>query len=275
MTIPSVALDDEVAVEWGNAVADAINHSVLGGAAIIERATTPPGTANELRWSTIHQAMMRWTGTQWLFAHGVPNNFTFDDFIAATGLATGQPMGGGALGGAVDVPPHYGIVRMASTAVAGSGYKETLGANLSSTAGLRMRCVFSLVTVAANSRQVIGFHDQVLGDTPAVDGAYLNVNAGVASFKTTAASSGATHATTATLTAGIFYTLHVIYTAAAKVRLILIQDNGTVVLDLSMSANVPTGTTNRFNCCAGGFNATAVAVNLLDIDWIGMGYAPV
>lgn len=277
MTVPVVTDITMATAAWANQVAADVN-GLLGGAqaapaAIIEFATSPAGGfVGQLVWSTVHSALMRWTGTQWVFAEGVPNYFTYDDLVGTTGQAAASPMGGGTSAGSLEVPPHFGIVRHSSVAVANSGSREGIGSTFGGAAGLRMRCVFSLVTIAANSRQIIGFHDQISGATPPVDGAYLDINAGVASFKTTAASSLATNATTALLSAGVFYTLHVIYTAVSTVRLILVLDSGTVILDLTQSANVPNGTTNRFNCSAAGYNVTAAVVALLDVDWIGVGY---
>lgn len=277
--IPTVTDITFATAVWANQVAADVNSLLAGSpgapAAIIELATTPVGASvGSLAWSTVHSALMRWTGTQWVYAEGVPNHFAYDDLIVLTGFSTSSGMGGGTQAVITETPPHYGLVRNASTAVANSGFKTQIGQSIGGSAGVRMRCVFSLPTVAANSRQVIGFHDQTVGATPPVDGAYLDVNAGLASFKTTAASVGSTHATTATLVASTFYTLHVIYTAVSTARLLLIKDDGTVVLDLSTSSNVPNGLTNRFQAAAAGFNTTAAAVNLLDVDWIGVGVAP-
>lgn len=264
---------------WANPVANAINKSVLGGDMIIELALTPAGTqANELRWSTVHQAMMRWTGTQWRFADGAPAYMEGFDYIGFSSSNVALASGTAALTTTAGVGTgHPGVILISSSASANSGDVMAGNGDAFSGAnpGLRYRGVFMVPAsgFVAGATHRIGLHDATTS-ADAVDGCYLEVVNATASFKTAAASTRTTNATTATLIAGTWYTVHVWFLTTTTARCVVINDAGTVMLDVTNVANVPTNA-QFFRPCHLSFNSGTAALALCNVDYMGAGYAPI
>jgi len=284
-TLPvNLATDEVIDETWVDAVraclAELQTSAVAGGAAIIENATTPAGiNVNDLKWSTIHQTLMRWTGTQWVFAGGPPGYFTSSDMwndgiapMAATVL-----LASGTLTQQLDGAGHWGIWRVTSAAGIGSGALlrgtfAVAGGSITTGAGLRFRGVFQMPNVGAGSLVRIGLHDAATAALP-VDGAWLEVVAGVASLKTSWASVVTTSAT-ATLAGFTWYTVHIWFPTATTCRCVVVSDAGVVLLDVTNSSNIPPGGA-KVNPAALAYVTTATAMSPLDLDWMGWGYAPV
>lgn len=257
--------------------ANAINKSVLGGDTIIELGATPAGTqTNELRWSNVHQALMRWTGAQWIFAQGPPPYLNHDELIDTLGHCVITPLSSGTDAQNIDAPPKIGIHRASSIAVANTGVSYRLGGGVTiwgTAAGLRFRAGFVLSSIAAGVTIRAGFHDQTTGAGAVTDGAWFDIVAGVSSFKTSQASTVTTHGTTANLVAATSYTIHVWFPTGTTARGIIVKDDGTVVQDVTNVANVPTGA-QRYAPQVVAICTAATALTLIDIDFIGAGYAP-
>jgi hypothetical protein len=288
MTIATVIEQAIAPSAWANQVGDAINQGLHGGAAILENATTPAGTTtNELRWSSAHQTMMRWTGTQWRFMQGAPNYMQGTSWDGFWNGATGTLVGGGFAtlqyaSGTVDQPPaqqtdarHPGVARIMTGAQANSGsgiYTQPILCN--SAGGLRFRAVFQVPAGVATVAQRIGFHDSITA-ADATDGAYLEILNNVASFKTAQANVRTTHGTTFLLSVSTWYTLHIILTSTTTARCILMRDDGVVSLDVTNTATVPTGT-NLFGAAVNCYRTDLVASTpMLYLDWIGFGFGGV
>lgn len=270
--------DQSSALLWANVVANAINKSVLGGDTIIELATTPAGTqANELRWSNVHQALMRWTGTQWVLMEGSPPYMEGYGFgqDAANGDKVGPFLMVGALIGVVGVVPHFTLATQTTSVTANAGQAVRSGQITwlpGGTAGLRFRAVMSFKLAAATIVSRVGFHDGT-GSAAPVDGAWLDVVNGVASFKTSQASTVTTHATTLALVADRIYTIYIWFTTATACRCIVMRDDGTIDLDVTNATNVP-GAAQFFAANALCYNTAAGAVVAHTFDWMGFGYTP-
>lgn len=271
--IPTVIYDELATEDWANQVGAAINNALLGGSAILELATTPTGVTNELRWSTEHQAMMRWNADhQWVFAEGLPRYYINDDLWDSLGQSSKLQVAGGGYAQTNDAAPHFGIYRLSSVAVGNSGARIYGGGGATAGAGgTRFRGVVMLQHVGANSLHRVGFHDGATVTAP-VDGAWLDIAAGVGSFKTSSASVATTHPTTVTLSVGIWYTIHVWFTVSGtSARCIVIDSSGTVLLDVSNTTNLPTGP-NHFFAEMQSVYTTASAQTLMDVDSIAWGY---
>ena len=285
MTISAVTLNGLATSAWANSVGDAINRGLQGGQAILENALTPAGSANELRWSSQHQTMMRWNGSQWRFANTAPNYMMSTSWDGFWNGVTGTTVGGGFAilqyaTGAVDQQTtiqtdarHSGVARLLSGTSANSGcgaYTQSLLCN--SVGGLRFRAMFQVPAAVATVTQRIGFLDTTtIAD--ATNGAYIQIVNNVASYKTAQAGVRTTHGTTLTLTTGAWYTLHIILLSTTSAQCIILDDAGTKQLDVTNSANVPTGT-NLFGAAANCFRSDIVNLTpMLYLDWIGFGYA--
>lgn len=247
----------------------------VGPSAIIENATTPVGVAGEIRWSTIHSALLRWdtTGSQWrLASYG---DFDFGDF-QYTGGSNGQhsiqPIGGGASAAyqSPDTGRHNGVIRMLTSTSANTGGAVISGNPNVPAINVRSRVLFQVLATTSLVMRV-GMHD-AFTTTDATNGVYLEINGTTASFKTAAASTRTTHATTATISTNVWYTLWTIITASGTARLILVSDAGTVLLDLTQATNVPTTTSHKYyNGITAYKTATSgVATDLALVDWIGL-----
>lgn len=240
--------------------------------AIIENATTPAGVAAyEIRFSTFHQALMIWNGTQWFFLDDHPANLAYIERPTFNVLSSGSaaPIS--------SVTRHNMVYRITSGAATNSGAYWVLPDAtfaLDSSVGLRSRFVFSLPSVAANTHQMLGFHDVITVATP-VDGAWMDITAGVMSFKASQASTATTHGTTATLTANTWYYGHILFPTASTVRCVIMKEDGTLVYDQTITTNVPTGS-NRFGLVALAYMATnTTGTNVLDMDSMAWGKAPI
>lgn len=259
--------------------ANAINKSVLGGDTIIELATTPAGTqTNEIRWSNVHQALVRWTGTQWVFIDGAPAYFEKYDFgqtqVAGDLFGPFTAAVGGLTSIAATAAPHFSVATMSTSASANAATNirtPSITATPGGQPGLRFRSVMSFKLAVATTVSRVGFHDGTTSTAP-VDGAWLDVVAGVASFKTSQASTVTTHATTLALVADRWYTIHIWFTTATACRCIVVRDDGTIDLDVTNTTNVPSSA-QFFAANALCYNTAAGAVVAHTFDWMGYGYA--
>lgn len=250
--------------------------------AIIERATTPAGTTDEIRWSTLHKAFMIWSGTQWLFAGGPPTYFDSYEFgedlanLANVGPFTIVLGGTGTFNAVAGVSPHYTVVTHGNGATANSASMIRSAAVTfipGGAAGLRYRAVMSFKLALTTVVSRVGFHDATAAAAP-VDGAWLEVVNGVASFKTSQASTVTTNATTLALVADRWYTIHIWFTTATACRCIMIRDDGTIDLDVTNSTNVPSAA-QFFAASIFAYNTAAGAAVAHTLDWLGMGFQPV
>lgn len=261
---------------------------VLPPQAIIELSTTAFGATavGQLCLSTVHQAMMRWTGTQWIFAEGPPRYLSGSDML---GSAVGTAGLDGGLGVTVISSGNYnfdttvlnvghaGILQLLSSASANTGARVD-GVNSAicgGIPGMRFRCVFRLPAAGfvAGHTTRIGM-TTTSGTGAPTDGVFWEIINGAGQLKFVSASSS-TVVASQSFTADTWYTTHIWYTAAGTVRVILLKDDGTVVYDATTTdANVP-GTARALRpVTVQAFNSGTAALTLLLVDWVGAGYAP-
>lgn len=166
---------------------------------------------------------------------------------------------------------HPGVIRFTSSTTANSGVRiMTDVGHLLLAAGDYFECIFQIKTLA-NLTMRIGFID-VTTSADVVDGAYLEVlSTGVATFKTADNSARTSNATTATLSASVWYRVEIEVNASNDARCrIFNSDTGAVVLaEQTNTTNIP-GATNRAS--GAGIIATnsgTTATALVDVDLIG------
>lgn len=274
--------DASSALTWADVVANAVNRALLGGnEGLIELSTTAANASQngEMRWSPVHQALMRWTGTQWIFAGGPPTYFEKYDFgqaQAAADLIGPFTVVAGSLLSAVPVVPHYTIATHATSAVANTA-QTIRSPNIAylpgGQAGLRFRAVMAFKLAASTVVSRVGFHDGTTSTLP-VDGAWLDVVNGVASFRTSQASTVSTHGNTVALVADRWYTIHIWFVTATSVRCLMVRDDGTIDMDNTLATNVP-GSAQFFAASALQYNTAAAAVTAHTFDWMGYGFQAV
>lgn len=286
MTVATVTDTTIADAAWANSVANDVNTLAaagLGSSAIIELATTPVDPTNQQRWSSVHSSMMRYTGTQWVFANpnclptswdcheqGITNNTMCGPFLALLSSgsnlapATGQPAN------------HPGVISITCgvTANTVSGLRTLVTATGGGVAGLRFRAVVAFFQPNSTCIVRVGMHD-CTSSADAVDGAYVEFSSatGLISFKTATASTRTTNATTLTNVSGTWYTIHIWFVTATTARCIMIKDDGTVVLDVTNSANVP-GSGNYFGANIIAHNTSTTGGYIATVDWMGFGYVP-
>ena len=271
--------DASSALNQYNIVANATNRFMSGGQAIIELATTPAGDmVNDIRWSTVHQTAMRWTGTQWVFADGVPGYLEGTDLISLNGWTASLLVSGTSVQ-TINLSNglHQGVQQISSSVSANSGARleSILDAFVGGTAGLRYRGVFMIPTSGAVAG---GLHRIGFGDTnssgDSADGMYLEIVNLTASFKTANSSTRTTNATTAVLVANTWYTVHIWSLTTTTARCVVVNDAGTVVLDVTNTTNLPASTV-QFAAKHVTVNTGVAALLMCYVDYIGAGYAPV
>lgn len=300
-TVTSLVSGNTITQAWVQAVYNdivAADNAVSAGSPIIELATTPAGTTNQLRWSTVHQTLMKWTGTQWIFAGGTPSYFDGGCTHLHTGFTSTDP-GGATWGAGLVIDANFRAIKTTATlnscrivqgapAVGHQGVLNigggTAGAANSGVGlitgqignsgdpGLRFRGVFQIVNPSATTTCRVGFLNTITS-ADATNGAYLEVNNVTATFKTSQASTRTSNATTATLVANTWYTVHIWFVTSSSARCIILKDDGTVVLDVTNSANVPSISQLFGAGCVATNSAILASTDYMSVDWLGVGSA--
>lgn len=259
-----------------SAVAAELNIRAPSPAAIIELATTPTGAfVGQRIFSTIHLAEVEWDGTRWRlvlagwdgqeYDSSTPQPFPPTGVAAGTVVASAQTPG-------LSIG-HIGVWNLLQSTTTNSGARSQTAAlvGIIGDAGLMYRGVFIPVLLTATTTRM-GFLDSNTV-TDSTDGAYLEIIDTTGSFKTAAAGSRTTNATTFTVDVTTWYTVHIIYITSSSVRCIVVKDDGTVVLDVTNSTDIANTIGNAF--CAGiiSTNTGTIARVLTAIDYQGVRHA--
>jgi hypothetical protein len=176
----------------------------------------------------------------------------------------------------IDPIKHPGVLGLASSATANSGYRYlTSLQQFRAAAGLTFYGVFATPPAFTNITTRIGFHDST-SSADAVDGiGYLEIlPTGIASFKTANNSARTTNATTYTMTVSTWYAVLFDVISTAEVRCRVFDNNGAVLLDVTNTTNIPSASGRE--CLAGVVNTnagTTASVVGLVIDYMGLGPA--
>ena len=249
--------------------------SLAVGQAIIEGATTPTAVKDTLVWSTVHAALVRHDGTQWQYAAGPGQWGAYDDLMlnaASNGGIASAAIASGTLVSVGQTARHPGQFTWQSSTTANSGRSAIGTANQQPGAGLRGRFVFQTpATLTGTTSARFGWLSATTSAVVAlVSGINLDITGATATLKTTSASTTTTSAS-ATLAVSTWYTCHLIQTSATAVRMIIVADSGTVALDVTNSANVPSAV--NLSAAALATNSGVTATALFTVDSIGFGWA--
>jgi hypothetical protein len=216
------------------------------------------------------------------------STWEFSDFIDES--VNQKPFTGGALAGGLQDATIYsdtgqdyiGARLLFSGTSANGGYRYIANTNPSlggmrSVGGLTFYGIFRLNTQSfARDRVIrIGFHNATSGTTTPTDGAYLEILGNTATFKTRnnsveSASSSVVLANGESST-GVFYKILIEFISVASVNFKMVDNSGTVVLNTTISTNVPS-VGRRFGFGLVATIATAGANHqIMSIDYMGMG----
>lgn len=166
---------------------------------------------------------------------------------------------------------HPGIVRVRSGGVANGGFRFAAGANVIGAAGLSYRTVFAPKTSLAGSTMYVGHHNGGASTAEPVSGCYLAVApGGTATFKSANGGVRTSAPVTLGLSPGVWYTVDISWVTATSARCVIRLDGGTVMLDQTVSTNVPNGTGTLLVPAWSGFNASA-NTDVATVDLISWG----
>lgn len=172
--------------------------------------------------------------------NGSPGNITFQTCFGGSGAITSGTNTTAPAAGDYSAL-HPGIMLLRSSGSANSGYRIAGGVQMLGANGLSYRAVFSPKTSVASTTYYVGIHNGAAGSTAEpTSGCYLAIApGGVGTFKGANAGARTNGATTMTFSAGVWYTLDISWTSSTAARCVVRNDAGTVLLDVSVSSNVP------------------------------------
>jgi|GEM_PF-6212032 len=168
---------------------------------------------------------------------------------------------------------HPGIIRVRSGGTLSGGFRLASGGLFIGAAGLSYRAVFAPKTSVANSTLFLGLHNGTASTGEPTTGCYLAVTpGGTATFKCASAGVRTSAGTTATLVAGVWVTVDISWVTASSARCVIRNDGGAVVLDQTVSSNVPSSSSLLISAAWSGFNS-AVNSDIAVLDSIAWGAA--
>jgi hypothetical protein len=235
----------------------------------------------------------RWSGSAYVQIGGSTETFNqstweFSDFIDESVNQkpfTGAVLAGGSKLGSVfsDTGQNYiGAHLLFSGTSANGGFRylnitNPVSGGVRSVGGLTFYGIFRLIDQSdARDRVIrIGFHNATAGTTTPTDGAYLEILGNTATFKTrnnlVESASSSVVLTSGEPSGGVFYKILIEFTSTTSVNCKMVDNSGTVVLNTTISTNVPS-VGRRF-----GFGVTATITTaganhqIMSIDYMGMG----
>jgi hypothetical protein len=169
--------------------------------------------------------------------------------------------------------PHGVLFRSGSGASTGYQYMTDDDQDSFGAISHKFRAQFNLCTALADRRILIGYTDSRTNALTTVDGAYFDIIGGVAFAKTSSNSTTTTNATTVTLALDIPYTADVEVDASASAARFRIYagTSTTPILDVTNTANIPTGTARGFGSGFRAFKTTTGANNICILNSLMQG----
>lgn len=171
-----------------------------------------------------------------------------------------------------------GVRSFSSTASINSGRKVSSSsvASIEPCAGLRWFCTFQIPTALTEKTIIAGCHDSGGTSAPS-DGVWLQIVDGTLSVLAANNNTPVAHGTTASLDADTWYNAWIFWTSTSSVHVVVEELDGTPVLDVTITTNLPAATRtfgSSLNAFANVAPASAAAIVLVHIDRIGFGIAP-
>jgi hypothetical protein len=190
----------------------------------------------------------------------------------------GQVFAGSAIStGTTNVNPaaydaaHPGTVLLRTSTTANSGYRWMSQTNLRGGKGLRFVGIVRMPpAINASTTIRMGLLDSTTS-ADAVDGAYIEVVNTTLSCKTANNSTRTTAGTALTVAANDWRTVSIEYLTDTSVQFVVYDDSGTVLLDQTISTNVPNTDARVFVAGAIATNSGTTALDLVLIDYMGVG----
>ena len=205
------------------------------------------------------------------------SRWVFNDFHGSV-TASHSPFTTSALSGgtfttapAVADANYTGVLLIRSSNTSNSGVRSATTQPLISATGLTFRSIiqFNLSLAARTTR--IGFMDTITS-ADAVDGVYFEVTNLTAVAKSSSNSTRTTAGSTFVLVVGRFYVFDIIYTSDTAARFVIVDvTTGTVVYDVTVSTNVPSGIARAFFAQVISTHGASSVNDLMLLDYIGFG----
>jgi hypothetical protein len=235
----------------------------------------------------------RWSGSVYVQIGGSAETFNqstweFSDFVYES--VNQKPFTGQALAGGSQNEPVFsdsaqdfiGSRLLFSGTSANGGFRYLNSTNpgfggMRSVGGLTFYGIFRLNTQSSARDRVIriGFHNATAGTTTPTDGAYLEILGSTATFKTrnnsVESASSSVALSSGDASSGVFYKILIEFTSTTSVNFKMVDNSGTVVLNTTISTNVPS-VGRRFGFGLVATITTAGANHqIMSIDYMGMG----
>lgn len=165
---------------------------------------------------------------------------------------------------------HPGIMLLRSSGTVNSGFRIASSSSLVGGAGLSYRAIFSPSVSVAGTTYYLGIHNTGAGSTAEpTSGCYLAIApGGTGTFKSANGGVRTSGSPTLALAAGVWYTVDITWTSSSAARCVVTNDAGTVLLDTTVSSNVPNTTAQLLLAQFIAFNSTTNSnICLVDGCW--------
>lgn len=207
--------------------------------------------------------------SRWAFCDFFSSSTTFMDPFTSAGAVNGGAVG--PVNSGVSDELHPGQIIIASGAAANSGFRIAPQASIRATTGFSYRAVFCSFGAPTSRYAYIGVHDATAATEP-LNGLYLFWNGSTATFKSATGGVRTSAPTTLTVAGGTWYTVDISWVSATSGRCVIRNDSGTVLLDQTITTNVPGVGVALFPTFS-GFYSLAAATNLMCLDYAGFATA--
>lgn len=169
--------------------------------------------------------------------------------------------------------PHGVLLRSGTSASTGYQYMTDDDQDSFGAISHKFRAQFNLCTALADRRILIGYTDSRTTALTTVDGAYFDITSGVASAKTSSNSATTTNATTVALALDTPYTADIeVNASASSARFRIYAGTSTTpILDVTNTANIPTGAARGFGSGFRAFKTTAGAGDICILNSLMQG----
>ena len=218
----------------------------------------------------MQNALRSFAQSRWLASDfHAQTNYMNPPFTASAAISSGTNSTAVPTADYADAHPGANFVRSSTTA--NSGYRFYPTNQVKGASGLSYRAVFMPRASVANTQIIAGIHNGTSATEP-TSGCYLIMApGGIATFKAATNGTLTSAPTTVTLAAGTWYTVDIGWISATEARCMVRDDAGTVLLDQTVSSNVPTSASYLLWPQWIGTCNLAAATDIALVDYIGFG----
>ena len=218
----------------------------------------------------MQDAQRSFAQSRWLFNDfHATTNYMCPPFTASGAISSGSNSTAVPSGDYADAHPGANYVR--SSATGNSGYRFYPTSQIKGASGLSYRAVFMPRASVANTQIIAGIHNGTSATEP-TSGVYLIMApGGVATFNAATNSARTSAPTTITLVAGTWYTVDISWVTAKDARCVVRNDAGDVLLDQTVTSNVPSSASYLLWPQWIGTCNLAAATDIALVDYLGFG----